>query len=281
MTSSPNFPTLNALQSALAGFTDGFVAKLNAAGNALVYSTYVGASGDDEAKDLAIDAGGNAHVTGWTTAADFPVNNAVQSASGGADDGWVSKLSPSGASRLYSTYIGGTGYDYPVGIAVDRSNNIYVMGETTSTDFPTLGALQGTSGGDIDAFVAKIADDATPPPPPPPPPAPAERFTGGGQRTDVNEFLTYTSPTEAETRLPAGTKTFDVHIYYGKTIKTSTFSGELNGWTFTGFKPEAGSDQVVTVPLNRGRNVLVFQVDGIRSDGKRGTDKDRLVLIVP
>ena len=108
-----------------------------------------------------------------------------------------------------------------------------------------------------------------------------EAFSGGGQRTDVDLFLSYTSPTERSTTLPAGTLSFNVTIIYGSTINTATFKASLNGVSFGGFSPVAGSSQTVAVPLSAGRNVLLLIVEGTRSDGATATDRDRLTFIVP
>lgn len=166
-TASSSFPTTpGAFQTAYAGGDDdAFVAKLNAAGSARVYSTYLGGTGRDQAGGIAIDAFGNAYVAGGTNSPDFPTINAAQAKYAGAQDGFVSKLSPSGSALVYSTYLGGSGYDAASAIAVDTSGSAYVTGTTGSTDFPTTAdafqtIFRGTdpnygSGGD--AFVTQLA----------------------------------------------------------------------------------------------------------------------------
>jgi len=178
ITQSSNFPTVNALQSALANGAgtvfDGFVAKLNAAGSQLLYSTYLGGSGDDRALAIAVDAAGNAYVAGSTSSHDFPLLSAFQSTNadpalcGGlfaaCTNGFVSKLSSTG-SLVYSTYLGGTSIDVASGIAVDSAGYAYVTGWTDSGDFPTynplFSALGNPSGGAFDAFVAKLHSTGT------------------------------------------------------------------------------------------------------------------------
>jgi hypothetical protein len=155
-TDSTNFPTANPLQPALGGDADAFVAKLNSTGSALVYSTYLGGSGEDYGSGIAVDSSGNAYFTGLTYSTNFPTMNPLQPAYGGNGDAFVAKLNPTGSALVYSTYLGGSGGDYGSGIAVDGSGNAYVTGGTTSTNFPTMNPLQPVCGGDYDAFVAKL-----------------------------------------------------------------------------------------------------------------------------
>jgi hypothetical protein len=160
-TASSSFPVANAFQSGKQGDFDGFVSKLNAAGSALVFSTYVGGTADDNLSgepDIATDLSGNIYVTGATESTDFPIMNAAQSANGGADDVFLTKFSAEG-TLIYSTYIGGAGDDHGRGVAADPFGNAYVTGETKSTDFPTVQAFQAAFGGGLgvgDAFLSKI-----------------------------------------------------------------------------------------------------------------------------
>ena len=106
------YPTVNAAQPAHAGGLDAFVTKLSAAGTSLLYSTYLGGSGSEIGSGIAVDAAGQAYVTGLATSANFPTVNAAQPASGGGTfDAFVTKLSAAGTSLLYSTYLGGSGRD--------------------------------------------------------------------------------------------------------------------------------------------------------------------------
>src|SRR6266550_127337 len=161
-TFSTNFPTtLLAFQSANAGSTDAFVTKLNPAGSVpLVYSTYLGGSGDDFGQGIAVDAAGNAYVTGYTGSTNFPTTaGAFQIANAGSNDAFVTTLNPAGSAPLvFSTYLGGSSDDFGFGIAVDAAGNAYVTGQTLSTIFPTTpGAFQRANAGSSDAFVTKIA----------------------------------------------------------------------------------------------------------------------------
>ncbi len=108
-------------------------------------------------------------------------------------------------------------------------------------------------------------------------------FDGKGQRPfDVNTFLAYLRPMEAQTTLPQGQNTYNLLIFYGKTIISETFKATLNGIDIKrSFKPKPDTSEAVKLNLQKGRNTLVLSVDGIRDDGKRATDTDKLVFIVP
>ena len=164
-TTAQNFPTANALQPALAGIQNAFITKINASGSALVYSTYLGGSLSEVGKAIGVDASGNAAVIGTTSSPDFPTRNALQTTyGGGITDAFVAKVSASGTALVYSTYLGGSGEDTGLGVAVDSSGNTYVAGATGSQNFPTRNAFQSTyGGGDVDAFVSKIASCTAPP----------------------------------------------------------------------------------------------------------------------
>jgi hypothetical protein len=158
-TDSTDFPTLNPFQSDQ-GDVDLFVTKLPPSGSSLVYSTYLGGSGNDSGLSragaiIAVDASGSAYVTGYTSSKDFPTLNPYQAYQGGADV-VVTKLSPSGSSLVYSTYLGGSSTDFGSAIAVDGSGSAYVTGGTSSPDFPTLSPYQAYQGG-VDAFVTKLS----------------------------------------------------------------------------------------------------------------------------
>jgi hypothetical protein len=155
-TRSIHFPTQNPFQAANAGNADVFLARLSASGNALVYSTYLGGTGDDCAYGIAVDASGCAYVTGFTdSTTDFPTQNPFQAANAGSRDVFLARLSATGSALIYSTYLGGTASDYGYSIAVDTSGCAYITGVTYSVDFPTLNAFQTDQGG-IDPFVTKL-----------------------------------------------------------------------------------------------------------------------------
>ncbi|MBX3086731.1 MAG: SBBP repeat-containing protein [Anaerolineae bacterium] len=158
LTGSPDFPTVNAFQPTFAGGSlfDAFVAKLNATGSALVYSTYLGGSGDDIGNGIAVDSIGNAYVAGETYSRDFPILDALQATNAGIYNAFVTKLNVTGATLGYSTYLGGNYKDQGFAIAVDGNSNVYVTGATISDDFPEVNPIH--AGGVPDAFVVKIRD---------------------------------------------------------------------------------------------------------------------------
>jgi hypothetical protein len=167
LTYSTDFPTANPFQSMCLSCNQSshnsysaFVAKLNPTGNALVYSTYLGGTGNDQGNGIAVDSSGNAYVTGWTSSAGFPTANPLQATYGGSDDAFVTKLNAAGSALVYSTYLGGSSYDFGTSIAVDSSGDAYVTGETWSTDFPTVNPFQATcsscSIGYSNVFVAEL-----------------------------------------------------------------------------------------------------------------------------
>lgn len=157
-TSSQSFPVVNAFQSHIGGFfDDAFVTKVNAAGSALVYSTYIGGKRTDNCASIAIDATGSAYVTGTTFSPDFPLFAPLQATGGEpSQDAFITKLAPNGSSLIHSTYFGGGNNDSGRGIAVDSSQNIYVTGTTNSSVFPTVNPLQPGFGGGSDVFIAKL-----------------------------------------------------------------------------------------------------------------------------
>jgi uncharacterized repeat protein (TIGR01451 family) len=393
-TFSTDFPTKNPLQPSSGGGEDAFVATLNASGSSLIYSTYFGGSGNDTGDSIAVDASGNAYVGGFTTSTDFPTLLPLQAANGGGEDAFVATFSTNGAAVSFSTYLGGSADEECGGLAIDLLGNVYLSGFTGSINFPTASPAQAANGGSFDAFVTKISDIPRPaaadlsvtksgaPNPvvlgsnltytitagnggpdtatsvtmfdPLPAsvsfisatstqgnctqssgavscaigtlasganatitivvtpnqtgtlrntatvtanesdPNPADNtatasttvnlpplYDARGQRADVNAFLSYESPTQATTSLPAGTTSFSVIIFYGSMIDPATFHAALNGLPAAGFVPVPGTLQKVTIPLSAGRNVLTLEVNGTRSDGRTATERDRLTFVVP
>jgi hypothetical protein len=159
-TDSFDLPAASPEQSFNAGGNNVFVAKLNPSGNGLVYCTYLGGRGDDRAYGVAVDASGSAYVTGTTTSTNFPVRNALQSILAGGRDAFVARLNPAGNALVFSTYLGGNGLDTGFGIALDGSGNAYIVGDTTSTNFPASGVQRAYYGAQ-DAFVAKLSADGS------------------------------------------------------------------------------------------------------------------------
>ena len=134
----PRFPTLNALQFRPAGGVDAVIVKLNPQGE-VVFSTYLGGSGNDYGRDITVDTAGNIYVTGTTSSDDFPTRNPYQSqrvrgGDAGADI-FVTKINAAGSAILYSTYLGGNDDDSVSSIAVDSGGSIYLAGSTKSSSF--------------------------------------------------------------------------------------------------------------------------------------------------
>ncbi len=126
-----------------------FVAKVDAAGDALAYSSLIGGEYFDNAASIAVDASGDAYLTGWTNSTDFPIVNQISgacvSACGtGNPVAFVTEVNAAGTALDYSTLLGGDIEAYGNAIALDSSGNVYVAGETNSTDFPLVNPTSGS-----------------------------------------------------------------------------------------------------------------------------------------
>jgi len=159
-TFSTDFPTTaGAFDTSFNGGNDAFVSKLFMGGNALVYSTFLGGTSGEAGRAIAVDAFFNAYVTGDTASSDFPVTpvTAVSATYNGGTDVFVTRLNPTGASLLYSTFLGGNWADRAFALALGAQGQMYVTGHTGSSDFPTTpGAFDMTHNGVADVFVAKL-----------------------------------------------------------------------------------------------------------------------------
>jgi endonuclease/exonuclease/phosphatase family metal-dependent hydrolase len=156
-TSSTNFPIKNPFQGSYAGGYDTFITKINVSGSALVYSTYLGGNDSDQSYGIAVDSEGAAYVVGWTFSSDFPTKNPIQGSHAGDRDAFIVKINSSGNKLLYSTYLGGSEYEWPEGIAVDSEGAAYVIGNTRSVDFPIHNPIQGIKPGlYTGAFITKV-----------------------------------------------------------------------------------------------------------------------------
>ena len=166
-TLSADFPTVNPIQAACNGVCanggDVFVAKLNADGSALVYSTFLGGGGGDAGQAIAVDSSGDAYVAGYTESTDFPTVNPIQAnnLAQTGETGFVAKLNAEGSALLYSTYLGGTFQTRCFGIGVDSSGSAYVTGATYYRGFPTTPGAFQTAGSTSPAFVAKLTADGS------------------------------------------------------------------------------------------------------------------------
>jgi hypothetical protein len=163
-TASVSFPvTAGTIQTSYqGGLSDCFVSKLSAAGNSLLYSTFLGGSALDLCTAIAIDASSDAYVTGTTHSTKFPIQVALQSNLMGSASAFVTEINPTASALLYSTYLGGSVVDNGNAIAVDSLGSAYIAGTTSSPDFPTTaGAAQTVLGGLYNAFIAKLTPGGT------------------------------------------------------------------------------------------------------------------------
>ena len=165
-TGSTAFPVIGGLDPTYNLGGDAFVAEVAAAGTSLLYAGYLGGSSGDTGFGIAVDASGNAYVTGQTSSTEvtFPVTVGPDLTYNlGAADAFVAKVAAAGTSILYAGYIGGSDFDIGRGIAIDGSGNAYVTGQTPSDEstFPVTGGPDLTHNGNADAFVAKVASAGT------------------------------------------------------------------------------------------------------------------------
>jgi hypothetical protein len=158
-TYSTDFPVKNAYQDTFAGGNiDCFISKLNPDGSGLIYSTYLGGSGNEAGWGITVHGSGAAYVTGNTFSSDFPTKNAYQDSISGPRDAFVTKMTADGFCLVFSTYLGGSANDVARGIEIDNLDYIYVSGNTTSNDFPTKHTSSGANGG---IFLTKFLTDGT------------------------------------------------------------------------------------------------------------------------
>jgi YD repeat-containing protein len=163
-TRSPDFPLVNEVQEEYLGeWGDAWLMKLSPALDEIRYSTYLGGTLEETVNGLAADASGNVYLSGTTYSSDFPTFAAAQPAFGGASDGYVTKLGPSGGF-LYSTYLGGADYDYLERVAVDAEEQAHVVGSSQSSNYPVVNALQPAragAAGTSDAVYTRLAADGS------------------------------------------------------------------------------------------------------------------------
>jgi len=161
-TTSTDFPGAAAgLQSANGGADDAFVAKLNPSGTALSYSTYFGGSGIDYGFGIAVSSASEAYVAGLTKSQNLPTRAAFQAALAGGQDAFVARFNAAGSASVFATYLGGNADDEARGVALDTAGSVYVVGYTSSSNFPTASAMQASNGGGQDGFVTKLSAAGT------------------------------------------------------------------------------------------------------------------------
>jgi len=156
------FPLVNPIPGAGGASQEAFITKIAPSGTAIVYSTLLGGSSDEYGEAVAVDSSGAAYVTGWTTSSDFPLASPLQGTLAGTQDAFVTKINPSGSALVYSTYLGGSGYDYGMALTIDMTGAAYLTGATLSYDFPLVNPIQNTMGGPQDVFITKIGGTPLP-----------------------------------------------------------------------------------------------------------------------
>ena len=261
-TSSTDFPIVNAYNDTYGQFHDCFVFKLNATGNGLLYATFIGGSNEDRGQSIAVDAQGNAYVTGYTESPDFPTVNPIDSSQEGGD-AFVLKLSSNGDSLVYSTLLGGSDKDYPRALALSSTNNVYVTGGTSSTDFPAVSAYDDSfNGGDDyfggDCFVAKLEDDGSA--------LLFSTYVGGGlidhgrsirvDSTGSAYIVGYTNSTDFPTQ-SAYDPTYNGGAYDAFVFKISSDGSTLSYSTFVG---GSDSEMAYSLAIDSSNNVYVTGV---------------------
>jgi hypothetical protein len=160
-TYSADFPTEKSVTPDYQGDRDGFIAKLTPAGDAVLFATYLGGSGPDSLEDVAVDDAGNVYVTGFTSSPDFPTASPLYANMSTGPDVLMAKLSASGSTLLFSTFLGGSGYDYGYSIELGPAGAIFLSGSTQSSDFPTANAYDGiinnvSSNSAADIYITKL-----------------------------------------------------------------------------------------------------------------------------
>ena len=237
-TDSSDFPIVNAYQSSKNGFEDVFLTKVNAAGTAWDYSTYLGGIFPDGSYHtaVAVDPQGNAYVGGDTMSSDFPLVNSFQTGNiDGQRDVFVTKFNPSGQELIYSTRLGGNNgghfynIDYLYGLALDTASNAYITGATDSPQFPTtIGVFQPTKAPFHDAFVSKISAQG--------PNTPTPTVTGTpptATPTPCNANANYTVTQQSGVSIVPGTQDIGNHCEMCVTPFDLPFPVRLYDRTFT------------------------------------------------
>jgi hypothetical protein len=259
-TDSADFPTTaGAFDTTQNGGSDVFVAKLNRAGDALAYSTFVGGAGQDRGLDISADPAGNAYITGSAGPGNFPTTPGAfdTTYNGGLSDVFVAKLNATGSALVYSTFLGGFGGEFGEGLAVDEAGQAYVAGLTDSTDFPTTrGAFDRTyNGGGSEAFVTKLNATGSA--------LPYSTFLGGavydegfGLALDPvgNAHVTgFTGSAD----FPATAGAFDTTYNGGLDVFVSVLNAAGSALLYSTFLGGTGSESANAIVLDRSGNTYV------------------------
>jgi hypothetical protein len=250
------------------GQFDAFVAKVNARGSALLYCGYIGGASWDSGHGVAVDAAGNAYVTGWTgsTEQTFPVAVGPDLTFNGNVDAYVAKVNAAGTGLAYCGYIGGMGIDYGWHVAIDSAGSAYVTGETTSTEltFPTkVGPDLTYNGGTTDAFIAKVSPTGV-----------TLVYCGyiGGSNDEFGSGITVDSQGQAHvtgTTLSSQVQGFPVVVGPDLTFNggiTDAFIAKVNaqgtGFVYCGYIGGAGEDDGSGIAVDASGNAYVAGTTG-------------------
>lgn len=261
-TFSTNFPVANPFQSKNGNTTansggDAFIVKLNSQGNSLIYASYLGGMSDDMATSIAIDSENNAYITGFTNSINFPVANSIQSKSNGGFDAFLTKLNAAGNSLVYSTYFGGSDNEFGNAIAIDKSNNAYIVGLTDSRNLPIVNPQQSILGGDSDGFIAKFASTGN-----------TVNFATyfGGSNFDVITSVAVDSTSNVYVTGVTGSKDFSLMspIQQNKADNLDVFVSKLNNvgnsLVFSTYLGGSGDEQANSIALDEKNNVYIMGV---------------------
>lgn len=252
-TASTNFPvSAGAPQPRFAGggsaLNDAFVLRLNAAGSALVWSSYLGGPQAEVALGLTVDRERNTYVTGRTDSTDFP-NTSPNLPARGAGDAFVTKINLAGTAFVYSTVLGGFGLDYGTGVAVDATGAVYVTGETRSSNFPvTEGVYQAERRGNSDAFVTKLQPDGAS--------LVWSSYFGGGNSEVSNAVVVdganavYIGGQTTSSDLPLGFSAFQRASALAPDAFVAKFNRDMNGLLFSTYLGGDGEDTVRALALS-------------------------------
>jgi hypothetical protein len=253
-TSSTDFPTTpSAFDSTANGGFDTTLTKLNPAGSALVYSTYLGGQGFDTGGDVAVDSGGNAYVAGGTSSTDYPTTPGAFDTTPDGSDGFVTKLNAAGSAAVYSTAFGGSGGDSASGIVLDSAGDAWLAGSTTSSDFPVSADAADPSfnGGTTDALIAELNASGSA--------LPYATFLGGSQSEGANDIgrdsagNLYVTGITFSMDFPATTGAFDtifngdLSIFWGDAFVTKV---SLTGGTTPPAPPPVPAAPTLLTPAN-------------------------------